>query len=319
MFATLNASVSAIIAATMIVPTFAANASFASPGQTRIEGGNVVLVQQFEIIEDTGTSNRIIAAAMMRTLSQEIPAAVCHLHNGVDTEDALAELRYSVAKFDAVSDALLNGNEEMGIIGGEQRRTTAAEIEILRSYWSPIYDATMAIIADPGDRENVTFVYDIASEFFTKTDHLLAEIKQSHSNPAELLQSDLMLIDISARVSMMTQAMAYEACRVWSDGATPELVDALVSTKATYAASMDALTNGLPALGIQPPPTPQIAESLAAAGADWPVILDYLNRVVAGDATTDEERSDLYQRLVAKVHKLEEIEYMYSAYSKRVY
>ncbi len=70
---------------------------------------------------------------------------------------------------------------------------------------------------------------------------------------------------------------------------------------------MDALIGGMPALGILPAPTPEIAESLASTSDDWPVIKDLLDRVVASDPLTDAERIDLYHRLVVKVRKVEEI------------
>lgn len=76
--------------------------------------------------------------------------------------------------------------------------------------------------------------------------------------------------------------------------------------------------NGLPALGILPPPTSEIAESLAAAHSDWSDIALLLDRVAAGDPLTDAERTELYDRLVEKVHKVEEIEMMYQDYSKRI-
>ena len=260
-----------------------------------------------------------VAAALLRTLSQEIPAAACHLHNNVDVEDAVAELSYSVAKFDAVALALLNGNEDMGIIGAETRRKTVAELEALIETWTPIHDAAVAVLDDPSDRTAVDVIYASTDVMLEKTYHLLTEIQSEYSNPAELLQSDLMLIEISARMAMMTQKMAYEACRVWSNEGNDALVADLTETKQIYKASVDALTNGLPALGIIPPPTPEIADSLAAADADWSIIGGLLDRVVAGDPLTNEERLDLYHRLVVKVHKVEGIENLYQEYSKRIF
>lgn len=319
MFEPLNTSIAGLLFAAIAVPSLSSDEVLVQARETTIEDGKIVLVEQFQIRSDGGASNRVVAAALLRTLSQEIPAAACHLHNNVDVEEAIEELSYSVAKFDAVLLALLNGNEDMGIAGGEARRKTVAELEALIEAWTPIHDAAVAVLDNPSDRNAVDVIYASTEVMLEKTYHLLTEIQSEYSNPAELLQSDLMLIEISARMAMMTQKMAYEACRVWSNEGNDALVADLTETKQIYKASMDALTNGLPALGIIPPPTPEIADSLAAADADWSIIGGLLDRVVTGDPLTNEERVDLYHRLIVKVHKVEEIENLYQQYSKRIF
>ncbi|MCK0095797.1 type IV pili methyl-accepting chemotaxis transducer N-terminal domain-containing protein [Yoonia sp. F2084L] len=314
-----NGSIPGALLVALGFPGLSADMSFASPGETRIENGKIVLVQQLEIITDSGSSNRIVAAALLRTLSQEIPAAACHLHNGVNVEEAKAELSYSVAKFDAVALALLNGNEAMGIIGGETRFRTVAELEALMAEWVPIHDAAIAVLEDPTNRQPVDVIYDATDIMLEKTYHLLSEIEAEYSNPVELLQSDVLLIEVSGRMAAMTQRMAYEACRAWSGEGSEELIAELKKTIGIYEASMDALINGLPSLGVQPAPTAEIAESLTAADEDWSIIRGLLDRVIAADDLSVEERTDLYHRLVVKVHKVEEIEEMYQDYSKRIY
>ena len=223
---------------------------------------------QASFVDDTGAANRIIAGDLLRTLSQEIPAAVCHLHNDIDVEEATALLASSVARFDATILALLNGNESMGIIGGETRRKTIAELENLIVDWAPIHDAALAVITDPTDATAAAIVYGSTDTMFEKTYHLLSNLEGEYAIPTEVLQADIMLLEVSGRMAAMTQRMAYEACRIWSGETSDELVSDLEMTVQVFEASMNALRGGLPELGIQPAPTPEISAGLDDVASD---------------------------------------------------
>jgi hypothetical protein len=291
----------------------------AAPSSTIGVDGKLAITQQIQFVEDTGSANRIVAASYLRTFSQEIPAAVCHLHQGIDVEEATELLIFSVATFDAIALALLDGNEAMGIIGGETRRKTIVELEALIAIWEPVHDAALAVLADPSDAAAAAIVYDSTDVMLEKTYHFLSEIEGEYANPVEVLQSDVMLLEVSGRMAAMTQRMAYEACRVWSGDGTDELISELEKTIQIFEASMGALSNGMPELGVKPPPTPEIAQGLDVVAADWSTIRGYLDQVLSGAAVSVEVREDLYHQLAVKLHKVEEIEGLYQAFSKRVY
>ncbi len=280
--------------------------------------GRPVLIEQIQFLEDSGAANRIVAGDLLRTLSQEIPSSVCHLHNGIDVEGSIALLTSGTAKFDAVADALLNGNADMGIVGGEERRRTAVEIEALIASWEPIRDAAIAVLNDPSDAASAMTVYDSTDVMLEKTSHLLSELEGEYANPVELMQSDVMLLEVAGRQAMMTQRISYEACRIWSGDGNDALVADLDKTVQQFAFAMNAMSNGMPEVGINPPPTPEIAAHLAVVGGDWDTITGYLETVKAGEADA-ELRAELFQRLNAKMHKMEEIAELYAAFSKRGY
>lgn len=286
---------------------------------TILKDGRLVLAEQLQFVDDTGAANRIVAGDILRTLSQEIPAAVCHLHNAVGVNEATEMLSISVAKFDAITQALLNGDEAMGIIGGETRRKTIFELEALIATWEPKREAAMAILADPTNVEAAQIIYDSADPMLDKTYHLLSELEGEYANPVELLHSDMMLLEVSGRMAAMTQRMAYEACRVWSGDDSAEVVAKLDESVSIFEASMDALSNGMPSLGVAAPPTSEIAANLEAVAADWDVLRDYLSAVRSGSEVSPQVREDLYHRLALKLYKVEELEELYQDYSKRVY
>jgi len=313
-------TIGAVVAVAMSVPSVAtADLNELASPKTVMEDGRLVLAQQFSFVEDTGAANRIVAGDILRTLSQEIPAAVCHLHNNVDVAEARELLSYSIAKFDAVSLALLNGNESMGIIGGETRRKTVVELEALIETWEPKRIAAMAVLEDPADAAAAEIVYASADEMLDKTYHLLSELEGEYANPVELLASDMMLLEVSGRMAAMTQRMAYEACRVWSGDGDPHVMEELDKSISIFEASMDALSNGMPALGVLAPPTPEIEANLRDVAADWEMLSGYLDEIRSGADVSLEVREDLYHRLALKLYKVEELEELYQDYSKRVY
>ena len=279
----------------------------------------IVLAEQTDIIIDMGAANRVIAADLLRTLSQEIPAAVCYLHHNVGVDEASDLLRSSITQFDTALFALLNGDETLGIIGAERLHRVTVEIEELIATWGPIQNAALTVLDDPSDEAAVTTIFDAADTLLDATYHLLSEIEAEYSNPVELLQSDVLLLEVSGRLAMMTQRMAYEACRIWSGDGSEALIADLQKTISQFEAGMHALTNGMPELGIKPAPTPEIAHNLEFVAADWAVISGYLEAAISGAEMSIADRADLYHLLAVKLHKVEELEVLYQTYSKRVY
>ena len=109
------------------------------------------LYAQQSIIQDTGVANRLVVGEVLRSLSQEIPAAACHLHNGINVSDATENLTYGLDQVDELLDALTVGDIFWGIEGPEERRKTLAQLEYLRAEWAPLQAAGRALLenADP--------------------------------------------------------------------------------------------------------------------------------------------------------------------------
>ncbi|MDO6591425.1 hypothetical protein DS901_09885 [Loktanella sp. D2R18] len=244
-----------------------------------------VQVEQSNIITDHGAANRVVAADLLRTLSQEIPAAVCYLSHDVDVEEASDLLNASVAHFDLAIVALRDGNENLGIIGAERLPRVVREINELVHVWEPIHEAAISVLNDPRDLDAAMLVYASADPMLDATYHLLVEIEAEYSNPVELLQSDMLNLEVSGRMAMFTQRIAYESCRTWAGEGNEEMVADLRKTIGHFEASMAGLTNGLPELGLRPAPTPEIAASLDDIAQVWSDIRRILDAVSAGETT----------------------------------
>lgn len=295
--------------------------SFAAAEATvhEVGGTTVELLLQSQFVEDTGAANRIEAGDILRTVSQEIPSAVCHLHNGVSTDTSIALLNEGVAKFDLMMDALMNGNSALGIIGGEERRKTRVLMEEIQTIWEPFRASAISVRENPADNQSLGVIYDHATKLLELTSLLLSELEGEYANPVELLQSDVMLLEVAGRQSMMTQRMSYLACRVWSGSADDAYIADLGTTAQQFNFAMTAMRNGMPEVGINPPPTEEIASLLEVAASDWDVVTGHLDAISATGNPGEAVTSELYEMLADKMHKMEEIAHLYAEFSKRVY
>lgn len=284
-----------------------------------VNGQQIELLLPTQFVTDTGASNRIEAGDVLRTVSQEIPSAVCHLHNGVAPETSVKLMNQGIAKFDLMLDALINGNEAIGIVGGEERRKTMVLLEELETLWQPVRAASLAVQNDPTDVAALNVVYDNASLMLDKTYYLLSELEGQYANPVELMQSDVMLLEVSGRQAMMSQRISYLACRKWSGAVDADYVEALKTSMQQFGFGMNALRNGMPEVGINPPPTEAISLLLDQAAADWDVVSRHVETISQTGAIDDAGATELYELLADKMYKMEEVAHLYAEYAKRIY
>ncbi len=287
----------------------------ATPAQSETEAS----LLNVQLVEDIGAAERVEAADRLRTLSQEIPAAACHLHSDIMPDESRKLLMDSRRDFEAIVDAVLNGNPEMNIIGGEPRKRTIVEIQMLDEMWAPTNAAIDTLLATPEDTDAIAVIKNDNALLFDKTSLLLSNLSAEYSNPAELLQVDALLLDIAGRQSMLTQKMSKEACEIWTGNRSDKAMAALSGSIETFDVSMNALLNGMPALGVIAAPTPEIKEGLEVVMSDWSELRAELEAVMAQPDTPTERKEMIYASLNTKMFKLEEIIHLYTIFSKHKY
>ena len=248
--------------------------------------------------------------------SQELASAACHLQYGVDVERSHALLEETKLKFDYILDALEFGSQNLAIEGAETRRKTLAKIHDLRATWTPVYTAVIALPKDAGNQEALKLIKAENETVLAKASVLISELASQYADPLELLQSDVILLDFTAREEMQTQKMAKIACEIWAGNKGEDRTKLLTKTMGTYEATLNALLNGMPEVGILPAPTPEIKASLEEAHTRWTVIKGELETVMAQAEVTEETKSLLYAHLTEEMYRLEALEKKYVVFSK---
>lgn len=272
-----------------------------------------------QLVEDIGASERVEAAALLRVLTQEVSSAACHMTKGVDPEQSRKLLLESKTNFALFLDALQHGNPDLNIIGTEERRKTVMMIEDIRAKWAPVHNAAVRLLDDHSDLDALSMIKAHNEDILAATFDLTSEIAGQYSNPAELLQADVMLLDFAGRQALLTQKMAKIACEIWSGNRGDDRITLLGKTMQTYDLTLTALHDGMPAVGLLPAPTPEIDAALLSARDNWSVIKAELEQLMASDTVSDESKVLLYTHLNEAMYEMEKIEHMYVAHSKHKY
>lgn len=281
-------------------------------------GGLYSLIPATDIIAFQGAAERLAAADRLRTLSQEIPSAACHLHGGIDVEGSRKLLDEAHHQFGTLLNALEFGDESVGIIGAETGRKQLADLKLLNDLWVGIDQAIMVLFDDPHATESLAHIKAQNMELYDKSDLLLTLMIEEYGNPTEMIMADAIMLDIAGRLAMLTQRIAKEACEIWSGNRSEERLAALTTSRQQFEVGVTALHDGMPQLGIVPAPTPEIRVALEEVIVDWAIVSDHLEAVIE-DVATDEMKTDLYTRLNKKMYKMEDTIGLYVVHSRHQY
>lgn len=267
-------------------------------------------------VEESGGSARINLAGKLRMLSQRIPAAACAVKAGLVADESQAVLDGAVAEFHQILAALEFGDDSIGVFGAEERARTLRVIQELHTKFDPIEaaledsvagvpsDAAMQIIAD-----NNTAVLEMAKL-------LVVEISGEYASPVALRQSDAMAIDIAGRQRMLTQQISKYSCQISSGLNATSSRDTLASTVQIFEASLQALRNGMPTVGLEEPPTDEIAAGLDVVKSDWLEVKTHIDAIDAGENLSDADRAAIFVGLNTTMADMNKVVGMYSDASK---
>ncbi len=267
-------------------------------------------------VEDTGDVIRIESAEYLRTYSQEVAAAACFYYNDIAADFSRELLIEARDGFDLRVDALLNGNDSLGIIGGEQRRKTIARIGEISAIWEDIGVAVDALLEDAQDTNAVGVIKSKNLELFDATDILVTEIEAQYANPSIITQADVLTLEIVGRQAMMTQKIAKNACKIFTGNETQKIKDDLSGSVGIYEASLNALINGMPELGLRAAPTPEIEAALVEIKSDWASVRPILDTLTNGGAIDRDTQIFLFKHMVEEMVRLEEVSHAYAENAK---
>ena len=261
--------------------------------------------------QDIGGQERIESSRKLRMLSQLVPAAACHLAAKIDPEESFALLGSAIADFDAILSALEFGDAELNINGAETRRKTIAAVQDLRMTWAPLKAAAEAMLAGEVTDENLQLLVDQNAVVLEGAEHIEKELGNQYFNPTEMVKADSFLIDIASRQRMFIQIISKDSCFLSTNEFAPETAEQLQVSMQTFAASLDALRNGMPSAGLRPPPTAKIATELDAIIAQWLITKPALDAIVAGSEPNSDAATSNFQNLNAMVATMNEVVGMY--------
>ena len=268
------------------------------------------------MILDTGAAQRVESAELLRIYTQEVPAAACFYHNGIAPELSRELLIEAHDGFILHYNALLHGDEALGILEAETRRKTIKELKDLDVHWSEMSKAVEDILAGTDMDHAFEVIAKHNLSLLDEADHLVSVIQAEYSNPTELMQTDVLTIEIAGRLAVLTQRMVKNACKIRTGHASDELTARLTEEIAHYELSLNALLNGMPELGIQPAPTEETQELLREILADWAEVKPTILASTEPDALSDADMEYLFVHMEHEMHRAEDLTHAYVTASK---
>ncbi|MEL6683751.1 MAG: type IV pili methyl-accepting chemotaxis transducer N-terminal domain-containing protein [Pseudomonadota bacterium] len=237
---------------------------------------------------------RINLSGKLRMLSQRIPASACYLQAGISTEDTSAMLVAAQQEFAQITNALQNGDPDLGVYGAEPRRKTLLGIEKLRELWAPVSAGADEVAAGNGTADTVEQIAADSAPLLELAKKLVTVISTQYSNPGELLVRDALAVDIAGRQRMLAQRVSKNMCLASVGLGSDAVLAELEGAATTFDSSLYALHRGMPDAGIQAPPTPEIETGLAGVIVDWEATEPLIASVLAGQQLDDEQMAIMF-------------------------
>ena len=240
-------------------------------------------------------TQRIDYAGKLRMLSQRAPAAACNKAAGVGGLLSRGYLAASILEMERVLVALEHGDMFLGIRAPEVDARVLRYLEDTKDLWQPAR-AEMDELVDAAEvgASALDRTAETAPTILKQVDKLVGEITSAYADPATLVIRDAIALDIVGRQRVTPQLMSKDVCMI-AEGlsveyATNELRDAV----SMYDLSLTSLRNGMPMLGIAPPPNDATAAQLDEIIAAWKPLKPVLDKAVSGDRLSFMEREAVF-------------------------
>jgi hypothetical protein len=240
---------------------------------------------------------RIDQAGKLTMLSQRIPASACAAAAGIGGEVAKGYLAASIGEFDRIVTALEFGDVFISIKTPETDRGVLSRIAEMNELWEPVREEVIPI-ADLS-RETTT-VDEIATsaraapELLDVTSKLVGDLIGEYADPARMLATDAVGLDIIGRQRMMPQVISKTACMI-AEGLDTEIArQELDASIDLFDLSLGALVNGMPEAGVRPPPTEAIKADLVSVIDRWEDIRPTIEQLKIDGTLPIAEREAIY-------------------------
>lgn len=232
---------------------------------------------------------RIDITGRQRMLSQRIAKAVCFIELGHGVEMYHDYLDADYHLFDETLHVLRDGGGEFNLEPETDRRTLHLLEEVF-AHWEPFAAELETILeTDHIDFDVEEHIREENLVMLKDMNDLVSTIEQEYANAHTLDLQNAMTINIFARQRMLSQMLAKDFCYVVSGHHVDEESAVLEETHVLFQNSLDAIRNGLPAMGIDPPPTEEIKLQLDFVAEIWVDLDEIYTRTIAGETPTEEE------------------------------
>lgn len=224
---------------------------------------------------------RISLAGGQKMLAQRMAMAACYAAIGLDPARHLEMMDRARARFDATLGTLRNGDVRRGLTAETDDRvlTALAEVGLVwRDYERIVEQAVGQGVVTEAQLERIAELNLPVLERMARAAQL---VERTHAGRG-MSVSEAVSLGLAERQRMLSQKMAKELCLV-ARGVAPEAHRAALGESVTlFGATLGALREGAPDLGIRRPEAPALEDALAEAAAVWSTLGPLLAEVADG-------------------------------------
>ena len=226
-------------------------------------------------------ARKIDLAGRQRMLTQRMAMAGCYASIGLEPARHVEMMRAAHDLFDATLGALRNGDFRLGLVAETDDRVLAGLAEVGRlwaDYGQAVRDASGH---GTGTETQIAAIAALNLPVLREMDRTVGLIERAHAGRGLDFASAITL-NIAGRQRMLSQKMAKELCLVARGIAPEENRAALAGTIELFDASLAALLDGAPDLGIRPPQDETLRATLAEVSELWGRLAPLYRQVAAG-------------------------------------
>ncbi len=224
--------------------------------------------RQTEVVYE-GSRIRVNLSSSLRSVAETISASACTVSAGWDVENATQRLGEAQAEFDAILNALLFGNVNLGVPSRERASRVRLGLQELQQIWIPTSVLSIKLAQDPSRSDLSNQIGSNRTTLETATQRLSEEMIAEYVSTSDLLVADALTASIAGRQLKLLREIETLACATLSDQPVFGNQERLSARIERFELTLNALMSGLEKAGVAPPPTEELSQLLASINTNW--------------------------------------------------
>ncbi len=226
---------------------------------------------------------RLVIAGRQRMLAEGMAANLCFATSGIARDRSQNKLYVMWNVFSWYHRGIVKGNLELGLPPEPSKKVLTPWIEVDRSWneLKTIYEPVLK--GAPVDTTAFDRAIALTDDVAKKSTVVVAALRSEHAK--DLGQRGFgsgLLIDLYERQRMLAERISKDVCLIARGDRSEARLKDLSETVTVFRASLDAFQNGMADMGVPPPPTQGIADSLQAAQFHWLSVAAFAFAIVGG-------------------------------------
>lgn len=223
---------------------------------------------------------RLDLAGDLNVMVHQTAASVCMINAGVSVD----------AETQALAAARIGFADTLAALATSP---AAEEVERVTAAWMPVDGSISMILAGDTPATYHRQIMDHQPQLEFATLQLLDRMANDYEHAAGVNMSDVLTVDLAERQEVFVQKLKTQGCLMAATDVSTDLIQDLANTAMIFETTLDALTHGVPEIGITKSDSFEVNQVLAIAAYDWQRAKPVLDRIAVNGTATAEDLAAL--------------------------